>query len=241
MCTLSFVPQLNSGYLLTSNRDEAVARMPALPPSTYVHGGIEVVYPKDTQAGGTWLASAKNGYSLCLLNGAYVKHKHNPTYKHSRGLVVLDFFKFNNIDGFLTAYDFSNIEPFTLVIIDGNRSQIQEIRWDGTIPNSTAKDWNKPHIWSSATLYEPSVIEQREQWFFDFLALNPNADLNQLLHFHHFGGNDTSESNRLLMNRNNILKTISITGIKKCMLQTMMHYEDLIENKTATLQISQGA
>jgi hypothetical protein len=237
MCTLSYVPLNDFDFVLTSNRDEAIFRKAALEPQTYTHNCIKVTYPKDTQAGGTWLAAADNGFLLCLLNGAFVKHERTPPYKHSRGLVVLDFFKYNNVEDFLTRYDFINIEPFTLVVFDSPAKEITEIRWDGTQTYSTTKDWSKPQIWSSATLYEPEVIEQRKQWFVEFLQQNPKIDLNKMLHFHHFGGNDDVE-NRFLMNRNNGLKTISITGIKKCESQSFIHHEDLITNKTSVLELA---
>ncbi len=223
--------------MLTSNRDEAVARQAALAPQAYVHHNIEVVYPKDLQGGGTWLAMAQNGLTVCLLNGAFTKHERTPPYKHSRGLVVIDFFNHSTVGSFLSEYDFKDIEPFTLVVVDAVKTGIHEIRWDGQQTYLMVKEWSKPHIWSSATLYETEVIKQRERWFNDFLEQSPNVDLNQMLHFHHFGGNQ-DEANRFLMNRNNVLKTVSITGIKKCEAQTIMHYEDLLSGQHSVLQMS---
>lgn len=237
MCTLSFIPQPNNGFLLTSNRDEATARKPALAPDKYIHNGIELVYPKDTQGSGTWLASANNGITLCLLNGAFTKHKHLPPYKHSRGLVVLDFFKYNQVEAFLSTYAFDGIEPFTLIVVNAAKAEVHEIRWDGIQTTSTLKEWGIPHIWSSSTLYEPEIIVQRGRWFHEFLEQNSNVDLNQILHFHHFGGNG-DEANRFLMNRDNVLKTVSITGIKKCNAQTMMHHEDLLNATQSVIQLS---
>lgn len=236
MCTLSFVPQSNNGFLLTSNRDEAVARKGALPPKTYESNGIQVTYPKDGEANGTWLAAADNGFMLCLLNGAFTKHHRQPPYKHSRGLVILHFFQFNDVNRFYDDYDFERIEPFTLVFVNSHTQSITEMRWDGERKYLSEKEWNAPHIWSSATLYEPEVVTQREIWFHDFLAENPHADLNNLLYFHHFGGG-ADEHNRFLMNRNNVLKTISITGIKKCEQNTFMHYEDLLSGSSTILTL----
>lgn len=238
MCTLTYIPKQSSGFILTSNRDESVFRMPALPPVTYLHNGISVMYPKDTQAGGTWVAISENGFTLCLLNGAFVRHKHEPPYKHSRGLVVTDFFNYNDVAAFLKEYDFNGLEPFTLVIIASKgESIIHEIRWDGQAHFYTTKDSAQPQIWSSASLYDAEVIVEREKWFHHFLASNPDPTADAMLQFHHFGGGQ--DENRLLINRNNVLKTISITGITHYLSRASIHHENLLtgEFSVSTIEI----
>jgi uncharacterized protein with NRDE domain len=79
----------NNKIIVTSNRDEAVLRT-AIPPKTYLIDGKKITFPKDPKAGGTWYAVAENGILLVLLNGAEEKHEHQPPYKRSRGLVVLE-------------------------------------------------------------------------------------------------------------------------------------------------------
>jgi hypothetical protein len=239
MCTLTYIPETNNGFLLVSNRDESIAREPALAPEMYLHNGIAVVYPKDTQAGGTWLATAANGFTLCLLNGAFERHLRKPPYRHSRGLVVTGFFNYNDVDVFLTEYDFEGIEPFTLVIIQrtDEQTRIREIRWDGASVYHKEIDGLKPNIWSSATLYDKEVIAEREKWFHHFLVQQPHPDLNDMLQFHHFGGTG-DERNDLLMNRDNVLQTISITGIKSCHAGTFMHHEDLLTHTFSVKEIT---
>lgn len=228
MCTLTYIPTPGTGFILTSNRDESVLRLPALPPLVYRHNGLDVLYPKDTQAGGTWLAVAENGFTLCLLNGAFVKHIHQPPYKHSRGLVVTDFFTYNDVPAFVKGYDFSGIEPFTLVLIESSKTlTVHEVRWDGAKVFYTTQLPDRCHIWSSAMLYEPEVIEEREKWFEKFLVSHPNPSPDEMLFFHHFGGGDNT-ANRVLMNRNNQLKTISITSVVRHMFQVNLHHENLL-------------
>jgi uncharacterized protein with NRDE domain len=153
MCTLTYIPHPDHTFLLTSNRDESVTRLPALSPMSYLHHGVSVIYPKDTQAGGTWLAVSENQFTLCLLNGAFTRHKHTPPYRHSRGLVITDFFTYNEVTLFLKEYDFKGLEPFTLVIFEsGKQHQVHEIRWDGEHVFHATKDYSIPHIWSSAML-----------------------------------------------------------------------------------------
>lgn len=234
MCTLTYIPKQDGGFILTSNRDESIFRMPALPPLKYDHNGISVMYPKDTQAGGTWVALSENRFTFCLLNGAFVKHKHDPPYKHSRGLVITDFFNYNDVAIFLKEYDFSGIEPFTLVIIESYpEPKIHEIRWDGQAHFYAPKDSTHPQIWSSASMYDDEVVLERENWFNHFLQSKPDPATEDMLQFHHFGGG--LDENRLLMNRNNILKTISITGIAHYLNRASVHHENLL---TGELSVS---
>jgi uncharacterized protein with NRDE domain len=238
MCTLTYIPKQDNGFLLTSNRDESVFRLPALQPLIYTHNGISVMYPKDTQAGGTWLAISENGFTLCLLNGAFVKHTHNPPYKHSRGLVVTDFFNYQDVTAFVKQYDFTGLEPFTLIIIASGAQQIHEIRWDGAYLHYTTKNAAQPQIWSSASLYDAKVVLERVKWFEQFLSSNPNPTPDDMLRFHHFGGGENGQ-NSVLMNRNNILKTISITSVEHLYMHAKVHHENRLteEHTVATLDV----
>jgi hypothetical protein len=236
MCTLSYIPKPN-GFLLTSNRDESVNRLPALEPRAYMHNQVKVMYTKDTQAGGTWLAVAENHFTLCLLNGAFEKHKHQPPYRHSRGLVVTDFFNYNNALSFKDEYDCEGLEPFTLVIIEsGNLPRIHELRWDGNELFYITIDPTVPQIWSSATLYDAEVIAERAVWFQSFLQTNPNPSPDDMLFFHHFGGGEHGQ-NTILMNRNNILKTISITGIQHLTATVWVHHENLLTDELTVTEM----
>ena len=66
MCTVTYIPT-RTGVLLTSNRDERVDRAPALPPATYHSGNQCLTYPKDAQAGGTWIALRDGRCAAVLL------------------------------------------------------------------------------------------------------------------------------------------------------------------------------
>src|SRR5919199_3470936 len=114
MCVVTLLP-LPGGFVLTSNRDEHVSRPAAIPPQTYSIDGHSITFPKDPQGGGTWLATFGT-ITVCLLNGAFVNHVHQPPYRRSRGLVVLDYFDTADPRQFIDSYDFSGIEPFTMVI-----------------------------------------------------------------------------------------------------------------------------
>src|SRR5688500_18696780 len=104
MCTLTYIP-LKDGFLFTSNRDERRLRAPALPPEVYRVHGKDILFPKDGEAGGSWVASS-DSLQLCLLNGAFERHIPNPPYRLSRGIVLLDAFGYEGFHAFFEKYSF---------------------------------------------------------------------------------------------------------------------------------------
>ena len=60
MCTVTYIPVGEKKYI-TSNRDEKAFRKKALPPQPYLHKEISLIYPKDGDAGGSWIALNENG------------------------------------------------------------------------------------------------------------------------------------------------------------------------------------
>ncbi len=232
MCTVSYLPKPGGGFILTSNRDEKLIRKKALPPAFYYHYEIETLYPKDDQAKGTWVTTAGNGYTLCLLNGAFEKHISEPPYKMSRGLMLLSFFQFNGVLDFVKSFDFEGIEPFTLIVATRNNyAELNELRWDGTTLHNTVKDPSVGHIWSSATLYNSAIIAEREKWFEAWMRKNIRFTIQDIIEFHLFGGKGDTQ-NDLVMNRNDLLATQSITSISVSPTSpSLMWYTDLLTNK----------
>lgn len=51
------------------NRDELRSRPPGLPPAPARRDGTDFLAPRDAEAGGTWIAAARGGLVLALLNG----------------------------------------------------------------------------------------------------------------------------------------------------------------------------
>lgn len=238
MCTVTFLPQKDNCFILTSNRDEDTSRQIALPIDKYIINNVQVYYPKDPNAGGTWIASGSNGFTICLFNGAFKAHQPKGNYRKSRGLVVLDFFNYKNQYDFIAQYDFSNIEPFSLLFVkhQNNTIGLCELKWDGEKTHHLNHDASLPHIWSSATLYTGEVIKQREVWFNDWVNNNDVFTKDNILMFHHFGGSGDKE-NDLVMNRSQ-KKTVSICCInKRNSVETDIVYEDVLNKKLHTHKI----
>jgi len=227
MCTVTFIP-VKDKYYITSNRDEKVFRKQAIPPQLYNVDGRKLLFPRDTDAGGTWIALHENGNAAVLLNGAFIKHTSKPPYSRSRGLIFLDIIKSNMPVKRFLRIDLYKIEPFTLVLFDNN--DLYECRWDGREKYCVQLKKYRPHIWSSATLYDKKTIKKREYWFAKFLNRNPHPSQKDILNFHRFSG-DGDERNDLLMNRDGLYSTVSITGIELNDERGNMQYLDLKNEK----------
>jgi len=228
MCTVTFIPLTNHCYL-TSNRDEHSTRGQAATPKKIKTNGFEILFPKDADAGGTWIATKNTGEVIVLLNGGFYKHQPTPPYKKSRGIILLNIF--SEIDALhtLETEDLNNIEPFTLVYF--SNQLLTEFRWDGLIKHFKELNSSMPHIWSSVTLYESDIIKKRETWFYEWLNSNPTPELKEILDFHlNAGEGDTSID--INMNRNDEFFTVSVSSIYISKKFNEFNYIDLINNKS---------
>ena len=223
MCTVTFIP-LKDTIIITSNRDEKYSRKQALPPQQYDHNGGTIIYPKDADGGGSWIAMNEDGNVAVLLNGAFVKHVATPPYKKSRGQVLLELIQADRPVRSFIRTDLFNIEPFTLVIMDSRC--LYECRWDGNTKHCKQLPVYRPHIWSSATLYTHDIVKKREQWFAKWLNNNPTPTQEDVIRFHLFGG-ENDKHNDLLMNRQGLVSTVSITSIELTKNKGSMTYFDL--------------
>lgn len=227
MCTVSFVSS-NGKTIITSNRDEKTIRPSAIPPKNYILKGKNIIFPKDLKAGGTWFAVDETGTILVLLNGTNEKHKVELSYRKSRGLVVLDIISSLSPKDFWEEINLEKIEPFTLVLFQNN--ELFQLSWNGNNKEKTLLENTKNYVWSSSTLYSSEIRKKRSTWFYTFLEKNPAISETKMLHFHRHTEAENQE-NGLVINRNNEMKTLSITQsvIEKNKVTTL--HCDLIENE----------
>ena len=232
MCTVTFLPLGKSNFILTSNRDEQKQRE-TLFPKKYIEDNIELVFPKDKLAGGTWIGTSSTKRLVCVLNGAYENHKKKNSYKKSRGLIVKEILKDEDFITFIENLNLEGIEPFTLIIVDWNNGlNLYELIWDEQ-HKQFSKLKNEPKIWSSSTLYSSEIKEVREKWFKDWVANNEFSS-NTILAFHtsEIGAKEQS----ILMKRPSV-ETVSITSVKKEEAVIEMNYNDVVHSKRETLII----
>ena len=223
MCTVSFIPLADAVHI-TSNRDEKSTRLPAYPPATYHAGTGLTAFPRDADAGGSWIAMHERARAVVLLNGAFMSHQPSPPYRRSRGLILLDLIAEDDPAGHFSEFDLVGIEPFTTIIWANEK--LFECRWDGAGKHIHEPDPSLPRIWSSSTLYDPSVTRKRESWFRDWIGRDPQPSVDDIIRFHRSAG-DGDPHNDLLMDRDGQLCTVSITAITIHRDAGSMTYHDL--------------
>jgi hypothetical protein len=234
MCTVSFVP-VREKFIITSNRDEKTTRKKAIRPQPSLYNGQKLFYPKDGDAGGTWIVMKENGDAAVLLNGAFLCHTAEPPYRISRGIILLDIFSTRRPSVTFTKIDLSDIEPFTLILLENNC--LYEFRWDGTEKYYRQLSTHRSYIWSSATLYDGFVIKKREQWFASFLNKHAIPTQQDIVNFHRFTG-DGDRNNDLMMTRDGLYGTVSITSILLTKDRASMKYLDIKMENTSEVNIA---
>lgn len=221
MCTVTYLPINKDEFILTSNRDVPFAREKALEPMKYIENGIELNYPKDGKAGGSWIGSSSKNRVLCILNGGFVNHIPKESYKKSRGKIVVELLKCNQIEIELNNIDLIGIEPFTLIIVDWNdKLKLFEFVWDGDRKHKKLLT-QAPYIWSSSTLYSKEVRRMRLDWFIQWQK-NNKFTKNNILKFHNEAGVGNSEIDVKMRRQKG--GTVSITTIVKDKSKLEMDY-----------------
>jgi uncharacterized protein with NRDE domain len=234
MCTVVYLPTAN-GLLVSSIRDEQFLRPAAMPPKQHPHHGKILLYPTDAQAGGTWMVADNDGKVTVLFNGAFEKHVANTPYRKSRGIVLLDIV---SADEFTTAwqqYDLNGIEPFSMVHTDGH--SLMRCTWDGIQKIVDVLDPLKSHIWSSATLYNTEQRSLRQEIFQEWLREQQHPISSNVLREFFKTTMPNDVANRFIMNRNNILGSVSFTICMMGPELTSMQYHSLVSGESFTEEL----
>lgn len=219
MCLVTYLPT-ESGYILSSNRDEEPRRAETTL-ITEILNGHSVTYPRDLM-GGSWIFSAQDNYNIVLLNGAFQLHERKLPYRMSRGIMVKSFFDYDSVSDFLQQFEFRGLEPFTLVI--NTPDTFIEYRWDGQLKHIKTLDRTKHHIWSSCTLYNDAMQAERKA-VIDRLIKGKEYNLNLSEKIHNHSG-DLPNDYDLNMAREGRVKTISTTYIVKDKNVSQLTYVD---------------
>jgi len=233
MCTVTYIPKDEEGFIFTSNRDEAPKRS-ATEIATEIIGNKMVKFPRDAYAKGTWIAISNTNQLVCILNGAFVKHKRNLPYRMSRGKMSLDFFAYKDVDEYIGQFEFEGMEPFTFIIFDNG--ELYELRWDEKKLSKKNLDTNKSYLWASCTLYDESWQHKRQKWFDDWKATKPEIIQDNIIAFHKNAGDGNPEFD-LIMNRQNIVRTTSITSIINTGVSMKLRYEDILDNEVQSIDM----
>lgn len=227
MCTVSFIPSKH-GIIITSNRDEKSVRQRALPPQVFEVNGKQLMYPIDTISNGTWFIINTIGSVGVLLNGAFEPHNPDQLYRISRGTILPAIFKNDNPVEALKQFNLKGIENCTILLYHEN--ELYEFRWDGENLFSRKLNTTQPHIYSSVTLYNQQMIQQREFWFNQWLEQFPHPTQVDAIHFHSTAGKENKEFG-LQMNRNNTMLTVSVTSVCIHQKKIKLLYKDCVQQR----------
>lgn len=234
MCTVTYIPVKNNVFI-TSNRDEKQLRKKAFSPDQFRYNGCTLSGPVDAAAGGTWIAIKENGDAAVLLNGAFIPHQPCPPYRLSRGIIFLDLLTARYPSVFFSAIRLENIEPFTIILFE--KGCLYQFRWDGQEKFAKQLPAARPHIWSSVTLYDATVIKKREDWFAAFLNKKPYPSRLDIMDFHQHAG-DGDAANDLHMKRAGVYSTVSITCLELSQQDAAITYMDMYDNTVSRLPVA---
>lgn len=241
MCTVTFIPT-NEGFYFTSSRDEKASRT-TMPPKTYNVDGIDLVFPKDELAGGTWIASNTKGKTACLLNGAFVNHHKAKQYDRSRGLILLESFNYETTSEFCDKVQLNNVEPFTLLTLDyqsGSLNEFYELIWDGKSKFLNKLSNSDSQIWSSATLYDPTTQVKRKSLFKNWIHQHQDFEDKMILNFHN-RKHGLNMDEDILMKGKGDLRTLSISQIHVQQNKAVFNYFDIEKNKDYKVELHKNS
>lgn len=139
--------------------------------------------------------------------------------------MVLDYFSYQSTTAFYENYDFKGMEPFTFIMV--GQDSLHELRWDEKETHFKELSRGECYLWSSANLYIKEVREKREGWFKEWQKNTSEKSLKAIQEFHLNGG-DKDAWNGFIMNRMNLVQTVSITNIVKGKTHMEMVYHDLL-------------
>lgn len=208
MCTVTFIPRGETVYI-TSNRDESPSRQATGLTSSHGPDRHSIYYPLDESSGGSWIALNDSGRAVCLLNGAYEPFVPSPPYRLSRGLIVTQAAMATDTNTFLLKTELEGIAPFTLLIYE--QHMLIQLIWDGQQKHISAPPFDEPRIWSSVTLYPPRIREWRKSLFEKWLSDTSTINRESIIDFHQMAQGDPD--NDFVMNRNESVRTLSVTSI----------------------------
>ncbi len=240
MCTVTYLPISNNEFILTSSRDVPFSREKSLVPKKYVEDGITLFYPKDGKAGGTWIGTSSKERLICLLNGGFKNHDQKDFYAKSRGLIVKELLKTDDLVTVYEQIELDQVEPFTLVIVEWNLSSesfntrsekkskelsLTEFVWDGK-SKFLKKIPQKPQIWSSSTLYTDVMKDMRIDWFNDW---RDKYEFNKrnILDFHLKAG--VGDENIDILMKRPAVGTVSITQVSNINEHIKIDYKEIVQ------------
>jgi hypothetical protein len=124
----------------------------ATPPSIDRRGEVRFLAPRDTEAGGTWIAVTERGLCLALLNGQVASPIAAERPYRSRGDLILDLLSVAGADHAMTRLsdlDLPAVRPFRLLAID-RCGPVRMARWEEGVLEIAPRLESAPPLTSSS-------------------------------------------------------------------------------------------
>lgn len=228
MCTTSIIALdgRTPGYRLVFNRDELRSREAASPPLwrrvgalSGPGGVVRAIWPKDTAAGGTWIAATERGLTLCLLNLNLEPPPSHPAphpagERISRGLLIPKLVVEKDAESVMGALGRRKLErfaPFRLMAVEAGEDgpRMWEARWDGVVL-TTLPPRVGPMCFVSSGLGDSRVRARLALFEERVLRVGPTAGVQDEFHRHRWA--DRPEIS-VVMGREGA-RTVSITTVE---------------------------
>ena len=140
---------------------------------------------------------------------------------------AISYFQELNLDG---------IEPFTMIIVHENK--LYEFQWNEKAKHINQLDSSLPHIWSSSTLYTAEIARKKSEIFYDFLNAKKSISLNDIKDIHRNGKVGDPEQD-FVMNRHNIVCTISVSHVVVDKKEVVFEFENLVAGEHQVKKLGQ--
>jgi hypothetical protein len=188
MCTVSIIRTGGELIRLAANRDEQIARLPALAPQVAWFGRSRAVMPIDPSGGGTWVAANDVGVAMALLN---LNRPEIPAGagQVSRGRIIPSLIRCAGTEQAVAAASSLNARlygAFQLVIVD--RFSVGQILSDGTRLQPIHKPLSdQPLLFTSSGLGDHLVESPRRELFEQMFGSDSfTAATQDAFHAHHW-------------------------------------------------------
>lgn len=221
MCTLTWALGPD-GFDLFFNRDEALTRQRALPPTVTERDGLSVAAPTDADAGGTWIAVNSRGLALCLLNG-YSVTDGGRAAPVSRGLLVSSLASAPTCADAarrVRSLQLKQYRSFHLVAFEPGQAPLQ-VSWDGrSLGARSLRDTDRPL--SSSSLDPAGASENRRDLLRGLERAGGRLEAADLEAFHR-GHLPVAGAQSVCMHRDDA-HTVSLTHVSVSPDSVLLHY-----------------
>lgn len=178
MCTLTILRRAER-LTVTMNRDDVASR-PEAPPVIWPDVNPVFAAPKDSQAGGSWIAVNAHGIAACLLN----RYDNAPAGRKSRGGVVIEAMRSSRVDEAsqrledLALHEYS---PFTCILISLDAAA--RLDWTGERLEYAVLAVDDHAMFTSSS-WRLDHVKKRREGLFQALFSQPVTTDDRLAAFH---------------------------------------------------------